>query len=169
MLVQQRAKIHPVKLIAAENEVVIVRAVRGSSACSGARRRPCLDTIASLPGLLRGEDLDEAAREIVELVARLDMAMQRHAVELRQHVNRTQTRVEAVADRDIDEAIFSAERHRRLRAIFCQRKKPRARAATHDDGKRALCRAGRKRWDLHQKTDLLRMIRAAMTVRCHDI
>jgi hypothetical protein len=46
------------------------------------------------------------------------LSMQRHAVELRQHVNRAQPRVQAVADRDIDDAIFSAERDGRLRAIF---------------------------------------------------
>ena len=71
--------------------------------------------------------------------------MQRHAVELRQNVDRAQPRVETVADRNIDQPIFAAERHRRFGAIFGQRKQPRPGAAAHDDGKRALSRARRKR------------------------
>ena len=65
-------------------------------------------------------------------------------VELRQHIDRAQSGVEAIADRNIDQAIFSAERHRRLRAILGQRKQPRPGAATHDDGERLLRRARRK-------------------------
>ena len=52
--------------------------------------------------LLCSQDIDEASGEIVKLVARLDMAVERHGVELRQHVNRAQSRVKAVANGDID-------------------------------------------------------------------
>src|SRR5438874_9895755 len=38
--------------------------------------------------LLRGENVDEAARKIVELITRLNMPMQRHAVKLREHIDR---------------------------------------------------------------------------------
>ena len=46
--------------------------------------------------------------------------------------------VDAVADRDIHDAVFSAERHRRFGAVLGQRKKARARAAAHNDGERGL-------------------------------
>ena len=39
----------------------------------------------------RGENVYEAARKIIELVARLNVPMQGHAVELREQINRAQT------------------------------------------------------------------------------
>ena len=147
---QQGAEIHPVKLIAAEDEVIIERPLQEVAHVLPHRVRRALIPLRAFRRLLRGQDVDEAARKIVELVARLDMAMQRHAVELRQHIDRAQPGVEAVADRDIDEPIFSAERHRRLGAIFRQRKQPRPGAAAHDDRQRPLGRAGRKRGRLHR-------------------
>ena len=145
---QQGAKIHPVKLIAAQDEVIIERPLEEVAHVLPDGVGRALIPLRAFRRLLRREDIDEAAREIVELVARLDMAMQRHAVELRQHIDRAQPGVQAIADRDIDQPIFPAERHRRLGTIFRQRKQARPRAAAHDDGERALRRAGRKRWRL---------------------
>ena len=62
--------------------------------------------------LLGRQDIDEATREIVELVARLHVAMQRHGVELREQIDRAQAGIETVADRDIDQPIFPAQRDR---------------------------------------------------------
>jgi hypothetical protein len=85
-----------VELIARENDVVLVRILeevaevlphRVGRALIPARVRGCL---------LRGHDLDEAAREIVELVGRVDVLVQRRGVELREHVNPPQARVDAV-------------------------------------------------------------------------
>src|SRR5256885_2685872 len=87
MLMQQRAKIHPVKLIAAENEVVIERALQEVAHVLAHRIRGSLIPLRTLRCLLRRQDVDKTARKIVELVARLNMSMQRHAVELRQHVD----------------------------------------------------------------------------------
>ena len=83
--------------------------------------------------LLRRHDLHEAAGEIVELVALLDVPMQRRAVELREKEDALEPGVDAIADRNIDDAIFARERHGRLRAILGQRKKPGAGAAAQDD------------------------------------
>jgi hypothetical protein len=47
----------------------------------------------------------------------------------------TKTAVEAIADRDIHQAIFAPQWHRRLGALLGQGKKARASAATHDNGK----------------------------------
>ncbi len=118
VLVQQRAKIHPVQLIAAQNQIIIERALEEVAHVLPDRVGRALIPLRARRRLLRRKNIDETAREIVELVARLDMSMQRHAVELRQHVNRAQPRVEAIADRDIDDAIFSAEGHRRFRTVL---------------------------------------------------
>ena len=127
-------EVHLVKLVAAEDEEIIPRAfeeiaqvlphgVRRSLIPTGAGRR-----------LLRGQNFDEAARaEDVELVRPADVLVQRHAVELREHVDAADAGVETIADRDVDEAVFAPERHGRLGAVFGQRVKPLARSAAHDD------------------------------------
>ena len=122
VLVQKRAQIHPVKLIATQDKIVIVRAFQKVSHVLANGVGRALVPLRTLGGLLRRQNIDKTPRKIVELVARLDMSMQRHAVELRQDIDRTQSRIQAVTDRDIDQPIFSAQRHRRLRAILGQRK-----------------------------------------------
>ena len=75
MLMQQSAKIHPVKLIAAQDEIIIERALEEvahvlphSVGCS-------LIPLRAGRRLLSGKNIHEAAREIVELIARLNMSM----------------------------------------------------------------------------------------------
>ena len=143
MLVEQRAKIHPVKLIAAQDDVIIERPLQEVAHILADRIGRALIPLRTLRCLLRREDVHKAARKIVELVARLDMAVQRHAIELRQHIDRTKPGVQAVADRDIDDPVFAAQRHRGFRSVLRQWKQTRARAAAHDDGEGALRRAGR--------------------------
>jgi len=108
VLMEERPKIHPVELVAAQDEEIIVRLLEKVAQVLANRVGRALIPLCAFGSLLSGENIDEAARKIVEFVARLDVAMERHAVELRQHINRAQSRVEAVADRDIDQAIFAA-------------------------------------------------------------
>ena len=108
VLVQERPEIHPVELVAAQDEEIIVRLLEKVAQVLADGVGRALIPLRAFRGLLRGEDVDEAARKVIKLVARLDMAMKRHAVELRQHINRAQPGVEAVADRDIDQPIFPA-------------------------------------------------------------
>src|SRR2546430_934623 len=107
-------KIHSIKLIAAEDEVIIERAFEEVAHVLPHCVRRSLIPLRTFGSLLRGENIDEAAREIVELVARLHMSMQRHAVELSQHIDRAEPGVQAIADRNIDDAIFPAQRNRGL-------------------------------------------------------
>ena len=55
-------------------------------------------------------------------------------IELREDENAPDIRMQAIADRDVDEAILSADGHRRLRPKLRERKQPRALAASKDDG-----------------------------------
>src|SRR6185369_6679740 len=91
----------------------------------------------------RREDLDERPREVVEFVARVDVLVQRRAIELREDVDAAQAGVNAVRDRDIDDPVFASEWHSRLRPFLGQRKESRARAAAHDDGESAFGDGGR--------------------------
>src|SRR5262249_20786466 len=95
--------------------------------------------------LLGSENIHKAARKIIELVTVLDVPMQRHAVELRKHIDRAQPGVQTIADRNIDNAIFATVEHSRFSAIFGERKQACARRAAHDDGKRPLDGARRQR------------------------
>jgi hypothetical protein len=84
-------------------------------------------------GLLGGEDVDETTAETIELVGLLDVLMQRSRVELREDKDLVKTRIQAVADRDIDEAVIACERYRRLAAILRERVKTGTATAPHDD------------------------------------
>ncbi len=72
-------------------------------------------------GLFRRPDLDPALSENIAAVGAKDVAMERNRVELGRDSNFVDTRIEAVADGNIDQAILSRDRHGRLRAHFCQR------------------------------------------------
>ena len=134
MLGDDLAEIHPVELVAAQNEHVIERMIQkmnhvlahgvgGALIPRGVRRR-----------LFGGEDFHEAAAEVVELVGLRDVPVQRGGVELRQQIDAAQAGVDAVGDRDVHEAVFAGERHRRLGAFLREREQPLALSAAHDDG-----------------------------------
>ena len=89
----------------------------------------------SVEGLRGGEEFDEAAGEVVELVGLRDVPVQRGGIELGQQVNAPQTGVDAVGDGNIHEPILAGQRHRRLGALFGQREQARALPAAHDHGK----------------------------------
>src|SRR5690606_27032396 len=82
--------------------------------------------------LLRRENLNETAVETVELVRLADMPVQADRIELRQQIDAVQSAVDAVRDRDVDDAILARQRHRRLRTILRQRKEPGLFAAAED-------------------------------------
>ena len=85
-------------------------------------------------GLLGGEDLDEAAVEAVEVVGVADVLVQADGLELREDEDPVDAAVDAVGDRDVDEAIFAGERHGGLGAVVGERLEARAATATEDDG-----------------------------------
>ena len=88
---EQRAKIHAIRLIAAQDQVIIERPLEEVAHVLPHRVRRALIPLRAFRRLLRCENIDEAAGEIIELIARLNMSMQRHAVELREDVNRAQS------------------------------------------------------------------------------
>ena len=88
--------------------------------------------------LLGGQDFHKAWREVVELEGRGDVLVQRHAVELCEHVNAANPGVQAVANRDIDETVFTTQRDGWLRSLFRQREESGAGSSTHDDGQGGL-------------------------------
>ena len=131
--VDQLAVVHAVEMIAGEDQVVV-----GVVAREVARRLPhgvgrALKPVRVVGRLLGGEDLDEPLAEEIHPVGLRDVPVERRRVELRQHEDPADVGVQAVADRDVDEAVLAADRHRRLRAELRQRKQPRALSAAEDE------------------------------------
>ena len=130
----QLAEVHPVEVIAGEDQVVVgveaLEVARGLAHGVGG----ALEPVRAVGRLLGGEDFDEALREHVEPVGLRDVAVERRRVELRQHEDPLEVGVQAVADRDVDQPVLAAERHRRLRAHVGQREEARAAAAAENQG-----------------------------------
>ena len=63
-----------------------------------------------------------------------DVPVERRGIELRQHEDAADVRVQAVADRDVDQPVLAADRHRRLGAGVGERKQAAALPAAEDDG-----------------------------------
>jgi len=95
-----------------------------------------LEPNLALRGLLRGENLDKTLAEAgadVAVVRLGEVAVERRGVELREAVHLVNIRVDAVRDRDVDEAVVRAEGDRGLRALLRERVEARARATAEDD------------------------------------
>jgi hypothetical protein len=75
VLVQQDAEIHPVELVSAENEIIVEWPFEEVAHVLPNGVRCPLIPLRTLRRLLRGENVDKGAREIIELVARLNMSM----------------------------------------------------------------------------------------------
>src|SRR4051812_9107848 len=72
---------------------------------------------------------------MIEFVGLRYVPMERGGVKLRKQVNALQPGVDAVGNRNIDEAILAGERDGGLRAFARERKEARPLAAAHDDRK----------------------------------
>ncbi len=123
MLADHLAVIHAVELVSAEDDEIFATVLEEIPHVLTNRIRRALIPPGAFRRLLGGEDVHEAGSEIVELIALVDVRMQRGAVELSENVNPAQAGVQAVADRDVHQTVFAAERNGRLRALFGEWKK----------------------------------------------
>ena len=118
------AEVHAIEMVAREDQVVV-----GVVAGEVTRRLPhrvgrALKPVGALRCLLGGEHFDEAVRKDVQAIGLRDVPVERRRVELRQHEHPLQAGVQAVADRNVDEAILAADRYGRLGAHVGQRIEP---------------------------------------------
>jgi len=137
------ADVHPEELVAREDEHqpvgVIVEMQQVLPYGIGGPLVPLLP----VGPLLRGQDLHEARREVVEPIALLDVTMQRAAVELGQDEDAAEIGVEAVADRDVHQPILPPEGNGRLGAVLGEGKETGPRSATQHDADHVLRPDGR--------------------------
>ncbi len=147
MRVEHLAVVHLVQLVARQDQhlaaamaVEVARAL--AHGVGGA-----LEPLGAVLGLLGREHRDEGRAEHVELVRHRQVLVEALGVVLRQHEDAPQVRVDAVADRDVDQPVLAADRHGRLRALVREREQARPAAAPEDDGEAlvhapAFCHAG---------------------------
>ncbi len=84
----------------------------GCSAGSCERHLRCLDTNRTLiDGLLSGQQFDEAIIEMVEAIGLSQVLVQRHLTGTVSTRKMRLIAIDAVADRDIDQAIFARQRN----------------------------------------------------------
>jgi len=91
-----------------------------------------LEPFAAFGSLFRRQYFDKAIRERREAIGRRDVSIERRGVILRQHKHPNHIRVNAVRDRNVDEPILAAERHRGFRSVRSQREETLAGAATEN-------------------------------------
>ena len=93
-----------------------------------------LKPAGALHRLFGGKHFDVSAIEWIESIAVGDVPVQRRGIELRQNEDPLQSGVDAVADRNIDQAILSSEWNRRFGAVLRQREQAFPSATCKNDG-----------------------------------
>ena len=133
MFLDQFAQVHPIQLVAAQDEQVVEVMVHEVDEVFAHRVRRAFIPRGIRERLLRRENLHEPGGKLVELIRPRNVAVQRGGVKLRQDVDAAEPGIDAVRDRDVHDAVFAGERHGRLGAVFSERKQSRPLAAAHDD------------------------------------
>jgi hypothetical protein len=122
--VDELAVVHAIQMVAGKDQVVLRLVLREVPGRLTDRIRRALIPVRIVRRLLGRKDLDEPAGESIESIGIGDVAVERGRVELRQDVDAADVRMEAPADRDVDQSIFAADRDGRLRSRRGQRKQP---------------------------------------------
>jgi hypothetical protein len=102
VLAQNLAVVHSVKLIAAQNDIVLEWTFEEVVEVLPNGVRGTLVPMRSRGRLLRGQNLPETWRDIVEFEGGVNMPVQRHAIKLGKHVDAANAGVQTVADGNIN-------------------------------------------------------------------
>ena len=148
MLGDDAAKIHPIKLIAAQNQHVFKIVVEKMEQVFPHGVGCALVPRGVAQRLFRSEDFHKTAREMIEFVGLRDMPMQRRRIEMREQINAAQIGVDAIGDRDIHEPVFTGQGDGRLGALLGEWEQAAALPSSHDD-REHIARGGRHSFALH--------------------
>jgi hypothetical protein len=116
-------KVHAVKLVAGQNQLIVVLPAREAMQVLPHGIGSSLKPIEIRHGLFCCENLDEAFGERIKTECRRDVVIERRGIELRQYEQFFQTGIDAVADGNINEPILSAQRDRGFGPVLSQGKK----------------------------------------------
>jgi hypothetical protein len=125
--------IHAVKLVACENQLVIIVASCEPVQMLAYRVGRALEPVRICDRLFGCEDFDVSFSEWIEAEAVRDVTIQGGGIKLRQDHNLPQPGIEAIADRDINEPILAAKGNSGFRTILCQWEKTLPGAAGEND------------------------------------
>ena len=126
-------QIHLVELVAGKNDDVLHIGIRQEMLDALPNRiGGSLKPVRIVRSLFGGKDIDESAAEHVELVSLNDVLIERCRVELSKDKNFIDLRVQAVADRNIDEPVLPAQRDRRFASELGERIQALALSAAQD-------------------------------------
>ena len=124
--------VHPVKMIAREDQIVVGvvahEVPRGLSHRVGRALKP----VRVVGGLLGRENLDEPGAEQIHPVRLGDVAVERRRVELREDEDASNVGMQAIADRNVNQPVLAADWHSWLGPMLGQRKEARTLAAAED-------------------------------------
>ena len=107
MLLDHTLEIHPIQLVAAQDQQVIEVISEEVNQILAHGIGGALVPGSIRQGLLGGEDLDEAAGKQVKLVRLGNMPVQRGGIELGQNVNAFISGVDAIGDGHIHDAVLA--------------------------------------------------------------
>ena len=132
MLGDDLPEIHPIKLVAAEDQEIlpiVIQEVEHVLADSVGR---ALVPGSISVGLFGRQDLDEPTGEMIELIGLGDVPVQGRGVELGEQINPAQARVDAIGNGYIDQTIFAGQRHGRLGAFLSEREQAASLPSAHN-------------------------------------
>jgi thioredoxin reductase len=143
VVLEHLAVVLRVELVAAQDDHAVVRVAahveqRLAHGVGGA-----LEPRLRARRLLGGEHGHEPGAEAVEVVGAGDVLVEGRRVVLRDDEDPVEAGVDAVGDRDVDEAVLAGERDRGLGAVAGEREEAGAGAAAEDDGQGSLHSEGR--------------------------
>jgi hypothetical protein len=139
--VDELGEVHAVDVVAGENQVVVgidFTEVAGGLSDGVGR---ALEPVFALRRLLRGQHFDEPLREQIHPVGLRDVPVERGRVELGQDVDPFEPRMQAVAERYVDQPVLAADRNGRLRSLVGEREEARPAAAAEDEREHVVHRA----------------------------
>ena len=114
MRVDQLAEVHAIQVIAGENQVIVGLVSRKVPRGLTDRVGRALEPVGAVGCLLGGEHLDEAFREEIQAIRLRDVAIERRGIELREDEDPLESCMQAVADRNVDQAVLAADRDSRF-------------------------------------------------------
>src|SRR5262249_15104486 len=119
--IQQLVVIHTVKLIAGQDQLIIVFATRESMQMLPDCVCRSLEPIWIGHRLFGREYFDKTFGKRVEPIGIRDVTVQRGRVELRHHKDLLQPGIQTIADRHVDETVLATQGNSRFRAILRER------------------------------------------------
>ena len=139
--------VHAVEVIAREDQVVVGFVPRDVARRLADGVGRALEPVRVVRRLFGRQDFDEALAEQIHPVGLADVPVERRRVELRQDEDAPDVGVQAVADRDVDQAVLAADRDRRLRTKLRERKQPRALTAAEHERQDFVVERHRTAWN----------------------